>query len=454
MPPTSVQTVRRVDTRSYNAMSRIVNNLQIIPGRKAAVVFSDNVPPITMPLPMFADQTLRTATTVYQCALPGWRLAWSDLSDHTGGYGAKAKSDSFPEIEQVLQDFDQCYLLGYMPDAKALDFKGAPFSPKPASTKGFAIKTHFLKIKVKAPGLKVRTRSSFSDLSLLQNANRYPALPAGKIGPMVLIGGSPFLCGNLGVTAEALPLYSPKKESIIRAVLHIKGEDLLFGNEPEDGNRVAKLNITGQVYLDGISKNTYAGTAVFGAPVPGFREHVARGFTTTFDVPVAGPGFYELRATIRQNESGRNGNVSVMVEVPEFARAGLVASGIASFNIPKEPISNQGVPPTTRRIHRSVPFACLLSVYNARRDRTGGKTQIESQLRLYRDDELIKASEVVPAADRGTDAASNEIPISYSISPGPELTAGNYLLEILIIDRLADKKHGTTAQSAAIELVD
>jgi hypothetical protein len=40
------------------------------------------------------------------------------------------------------------------------------------------------------------------------------------------------------------------------------------------------------------------------------------------------------------------------------------------------------------------------------------------------------------------------------LSGNLRVTAGDYLLEILIIDRLADKKHGTAAQSVAIELVD
>jgi len=56
--------------------------------------------------------------------------------------------------------------------------------------------------------------------------------------------------------------------------------------------------------------------------------------------------------------------------------------------------------------------------------------------------------------DVGEDAAFQIIFINFDISSSEELTAGNYLLEILVVDRLADKKRNTAAQSVAIELID
>jgi hypothetical protein len=51
------------------------------------------------------------------------------------------------------------------------------------------------------------------------------------------------------------------------------------------------------------------------------------------------------------------------------------------------------------------------------------------------------------------DPLSNGIPVKFNIDPGRELTAGNYLLEVLIVDQLAGKNN-TAAQSVAIELVE
>jgi hypothetical protein len=95
-----------------------------------------------------------------------------------------------------------------------------------------------------------------------------------------------------------------------------------------------------------------------------------------------------------------------------------------------------------------------LNIYNAQRFRENGSAQIESQLRLYRDERLVQASEVLPIPDQGRDSITRGIAVNFSIKPSPELTAGNYLLEVLVIDKLAGNKNNTTAQSVAIELVE
>jgi len=252
------------------------------------------------------------------------------------------------------------------------------------------------------------------------------------------------------VAADALALLNPKKECIIRAALHLSGKDLNFGYMPEDGYRIAKVHINGQVYLEGRIVNSYSGSGVFRAPAQDSKEIInGRTFSTSFDIPVSGPGSYELRATVFQG--GQIGNVSLLVEVPDFTSPRLSASGIATYNISQEPDLQAGAPAVTRRIHRSNPFACSLFIYNASKE-SSGKCQIESQWRLYRDDKLVQASEVVSV--NAADALSAEIPIKFEINPSQELTAGNYLLEVSIVDRLANKKNSTANQSIAIELVD
>ena len=144
----------------------------------------------------------------------------------------------------------------------------------------------------------------------------------------------------------------------------------------------------------------------------------------------------------------------MIVEVPDTRRSGLVASGIVTYNQSEKPDSGSGTYTVTRKFRRSDPFGCYLQVYNARRDKSSGKTRLESQFRLYRDNTLVKASEVLPVSDSGEGAAFHIIAINFDIHSSEELMAGNYLLEILVIDRLADKKKNTAIRSVAIELVD
>jgi hypothetical protein len=408
------------------------------------LLFSNNAPPefrSLFGLPI-VDAAFSSSATLYQCSLPGWKLYWSEAVSNTGGYAIKAKTDESKEIESMLDDFDQSYLLSYAADFQPQEIK---------SGQRILIKGHVLKIKMKTAGLKIRSRSGFNEpLGLSQSQPRVSA----KNFFRNTISTSPLLAGNMRVNAESIPLYNSRKESIIHTVLHFRGDDLRFDYEPEDGYRMAKLKITGQVYLDGRIINNYSGDAILRAPVQGFGESLKGGFVTSFDLPVSGPGLYELRTIVISPGVGRLGNVNMLVEVPNFASPNLVASGIDTFNKSKTSMPGIGEPQTTRLIRRSDPFACSLFVYNARRDQSDGKAQIESQLRLYRDDKLIKASEVVPVSNSMSSEADNGIPIGFEINPTPELTAGNYLLEVFIVDRMASQKKGTAAQTVAIELID
>jgi len=428
-------------------MTRIINNLQAVPGRKALILFSTNAPPLIKPPEYFGDSLFRASTTIYQCALPGWNDYWAEFSNCTGGYTIKSKEEKFPEIEQVLRDFDRCYLLGYKPDRKTLESL-QDLNFQAGVPQRIITNDHSLRIRLKKPGLKVRTRSGFSDISLRNTIS--PANISQMRSGRIILSNSPFVAGNLEVTAEALPLYNHKKESVIHAVLHIDGTVLSFRPEPEDGYRVAEVSIFGQASLEGRVVNSYRGTGTFRAPIKSFANRVREGFASTIDVPVPGPGSYELRSTVSQGE--RIGNVSILVDVPNYAGSDLVASGISTFNTSKDFSAQADANVFTRKIRRSYPFACSLSVYNARRE--SGKAKIEAQLRLYRDDVLIKASEIVPFSGDDLNTTSNEVPLRFEIKPSPELTAGNYLLEVMVIDRLAGKKHGTVAQSVAIELSD
>lgn len=439
--------VKLTDTRSYSGITRIISYLQSIPGRKALILLSNNMPPYANYSPSFSESALRSSTTIYQCALPGWRDHWAELAKCTGGYVVKARDDGFSEVEQVLRDFDRCYLLGYKPDRKTLESL-PELNIQPGVPQRIVVKDHSLQIRIRKPGFKVNSRPGFTDFLL-----RNPTISAGMTqarSPRDILSTSPFVAGNLQVTAEALPFYNSKKESVIRIVLHIDGTPLNFRPDAEDGYRIAEVSIFGSAALEGRTINTYRGAGSFRAPVKGFTNRLKQGFVSTMDIPVPGPGSYELRSTISQ--SGLMGNVSMLVGVPNFAGSDLVASGISTFNTGSVPNAQVDPGIVTRRIRRSDTFACSLSVYNARLE--DGKAKIEAQLRLYRDDVLVKASEITPVSGENPGSTSNEIPVKFEINPSPELTAGNYLVEVMVIDRLAGKKHGTAAQSAAIELLD
>jgi hypothetical protein len=389
----------------------------------------------------------RAHITLYQAGLPGWRRGWSNLAEASGGYAVRTETDSFPEMEQILRDLDQCYLLGYIPDDRTLDIES-----RSGSTRIIKIGDHSVKVKTTAKDATVRARSSFSNLRLRPAVN--PASFASNSTQRKIMASSPFIAGGLEITTEAIPYFSPKQESAIRVMLSVKGKDLRFLPEPGKDFSTARVVITGQLWADGRMVQTYTGNASFPSPRQEAGEPRDEVYSTGFDIPASNPGLYVLRTSVLQGWEGLIGNTATLVEVPDFTKSGLVASGIATYSLSNDPEASSQLQPVTRKIHRRNPFACSLSVYNAKRDEKNGSAQLESQLRLYRDDKLIQASKVVPVPNQGRDSISKGIAVRFDISPGPDLTAGNYLLEVLVIDKLAGNKKNTTAQTVAIELLE
>lgn len=385
--------------------------------------------------------------TVYQAELPGWRRGWSDLAEASGGYAVKTKTDSFPEIEQILRDLDQGYLLGYNPDDKTLDVES-----QMGSSKIIRISDHSVKVQTTAKDAIIRTRESFSSRMLRPGTN--PALLAFNSTQRKIMTSSPFIAGGLEIATEAIPYLNPKRESAIRVMINVKGKDLRFLPEPGKDFSTARVAINGQLLSDGRIAQTYSGNASFPLPRQESRKSADEVYSTSFDIPAVEAGLYVLRTSVLQGWEGLVGNTATLVEVPDFTKSGLVASGIATYPLSKDPESSSHLQPVTRKIHHTDPFGCSLSVYNAKRDASSGSAQIESQLRLYRDDKLVQASEVVPVPDQGRDSISKGIAVSFGVAPSPNLTAGNYLLEVLVIDKLAGNKNNTTAQTVAIELFE
>jgi hypothetical protein len=57
------------------------------------------------------------------------------------------------------------------------------------------------------------------------------------------------------------------------------------------------------------------------------------------------------------------------------------------------------------------PVRCMYT--KLRRAASSNKIKLESQLRLYRDDKLIKATEIIPVSECETDLISNGIPLGF-----------------------------------------
>jgi len=107
--------------------------------------------------------------------------------------------------------------------------------------------------------------------------------------------------------------------------------------------------------------------------------------------------------------------------------------------------------PAVRRLHPGMLLNYAYSIYNAARDKHSNRPQLQTQARLFRGAQLIYTGKVV-----ALDADQPPLkPISAvgTLQLGANETPGDYYLQVIVTDLLADKKHNTTTSWIDFEIV-
>ena len=91
-------------------------------------------------------------------------------------------------------------------------------------------------------------------------------------------------------------------------------------------------------------------------------------------------------------------------------------------------------------------------VYNAQLDKSTGKPQLTTQLRLFRDGKLIFTSKVTPI-DTNQQADLKRLLAGGSLQIGTEMLPGDYILQVTVTDLLAKSKQRTVMQWTDFEIV-
>ena len=216
------------------------------------------------------------------------------------------------------------------------------------------------------------------------------------------------------------------------------------------------------------------------------------GFVYTVTVPIKKPGAYQLRVALRDGSTGRVGSASQFVEVPDIkknrlALSGVVINGITpaeftrfssgrstapasssgsasndSGNQPQAPSSNgtanakeesdaqSGA--AVRHFRKGMGLRYGFVIYNAQLDKTSARPQLTTQVRLFRDGKPVFTGKENPFnIQNATDL--KRIIASGALQLGSDLTPGEYVLQIIVNDGLADEKHRTASQWMDFEIV-
>ena len=358
------------------------------------------------------------------------------LSNETGGFLVADTNDITGGVDRILDDQQGYYLLGYVPPEST-------FSPsKP--------RFHPIAVRVKRPGLRVRSRRGFIGRP---TRNAAASTPANRMTAAVT---SPFAGGEIRMRLSSFFGRSPDVGPVVQSVMHVDARDLAFTETP-DGMRLAQLEVVAMTFGDnGQVADQHTRRYAVRLTAERHAQAVQTGFVYNMRMPVKRPGPYQLRVALRDVGADRIGSASQFIDVPDLGKRQLTLSSLFIQGFGAGGTSDGSVevvdPNATlavRRFHRGALTNYVCYAYNVVRS-SGGKPQVESAIRLLRDGVEVFRSGPQPV-HASTDPA--ELAVGGTLQLGPAMTPGSYLLEISVTDRGAKKPRRAT-QSIDFEVID
>jgi VWFA-related protein len=449
--------------RAFEELRRLVDEA----GRASVVIYTINATGLQTLGLTAADSTGRMNPVQIQQQLMNRRAAAFDsqeglnyLAQETGGLAIHNNNDLSGGIRRVIDDQRGYYLIGYRPDESTFDSK--------TGRRTF----HKLSVKVLRPGkFNVRMRNGFIGISDEEMRAAQPTARDQILGALF----SPF--GAAGVHVRLTPLFAndAKGGAFLRSMLHVNASDLTFTNEP-DGWHQAEFDVVAVTFGDnGRIVDQISRTHVMRARGERYQQVLRDGFVYFFTFPIKNPGAYQLRAALRDHGSEHIGSASQFIEIPDVKKnrlvlSSLVLTGINPASLKKpEAAPDAGNPATAnahegeenvdpmnssavRQMHRGTIVRYGLIAYNAHLDKAGGPPQLQIQVRMFREGKIVFSGKQQPL-DPVNQPDLKRLDVDGAFQLGTEMEPGEYVLQVVVTDLLADQKHRVATQWSDFEIV-
>ena len=375
------------------------------------------------------------------------------LAAQTGGFFVGNTNDLNSGIRQVLDDQRGYYLLGYVPEASSFRATrdGVPF--------------HKIRVKVKDSSLRVRSRTGYygvSDDSLRPK-------PRTAVQQLLAALTSPFPSGEIRLKLTSLFGHDQKAGAFVRSMLHIDPSEIAFTQEP-DGQHKGVIGIAAFTFGEnGEVIDQESREYTFRVPDAEFSQFMRNGLRYNLTVPIKKPGAYHLRVAVRDAASEKTGSANQFIEIPDVAKKRLALSGIVAQGLdPAKQLPRTKVDVTTategavdERDPQSGPSMRLLrpgmqlnygfAIYNATVG-AADRPQLEGQVILLRDGKALYTGKPEPI-EVGPQNDWRQIIAVARMQLGAQMEPGNYVLQVIITDRLAKEQFGVTSQWIDFEVV-
>jgi VWFA-related protein len=401
----------------------------------------------------------------------------SYLAQETGGIFIHNNNDLGDGIRRVMDDQRGYYLIGFRPD-------DSTFDPK-TGRRTF----HKLSLKVLRPG-KFDVRMGHGFLGFTSEAAAPPRTARDRVLKALI---SPFGASGVGVQLTSLFANDAKVGSYMRSMIHINGSDLTFTDQP-DGWHQSIFDVVAVTFGDnGTIVDQIARRHTVRIKGDGYQRALKDGLVYNVTVPIKTPGAYQLRVALRDQDSERVGSASQFVQVPDTSKGILELSGLTVMGITRAELdrrqkasvgarsgadaqspgtrvapessqtaatpsddsideSDPQASPAVRRMRPGMVLQYGFEIYNAHLDKATNTPQLTAQLRLYRDGNLIFTGKDNPVVTAGQ-ADMKRLVDAGMLQLGTDMTPGEYVLQVVVTDALADQKHRTTTQWMDFEIV-
>jgi VWFA-related protein len=368
------------------------------------------------------------------------------LARDTGGLFIHNTNDIAGAVREVMSDTEGYYLIGYHPDASTFDLRtGQP-------------KFHKVALRLKRPGLTVRTRTGFYGSPERQR----PAVAHTREAELAYALTSPFGAGAIHVRLSTLFSNSAKSGSFVTSMLHIDARDLKFSDEP-DGWHKAVVDVLAVTFGDsGQAVDTTGRSFTIRAKADMYQLALKNGLLYSVCHPVKKPGAYQMRVALRDAASEQVGSASQFIEVPDVNKGRLTLSSVVLREQPKSPggpnpealaadgqegevaDENPEGGPAIRIFKPGSDIIYGYQVMNARADSTK-PAELEEQVRLFRDGKQVYEGKVDPLKLTGQPDPKRLL-VGGSLKVGGQVPPGDYVLQVIVTDRLAKEKYRTATQ--------
>lgn len=372
------------------------------------------------------------------------------LASETGGkfYGGSNNIDV--PIRKAVNADKGYYLLAYEPDDET--FKGKNFNK--------------IEIKVRRPGLDVRSRSGFKGVTDEAIARARPTSKS-KSAESELYEAIAAPLPRAGLDLRLSAFYENRRAGdAVRALVYVDGRQITFTDEPNNMKKAVfdVVAVTFNEKNEPVDEFNKMHTIRF--PAASLQAVQQNGIVYTADIPVKKPGVYNLRIAMRDTASRLLGSAAQQIEVPELRKGRLSLSNPIIGEVQNKggkmtapaldeaaagfsPVQSTASP-AIRRFRPGSVLGYSFKIYNASLDKAAQQPKLTLQVRLFRNGQLVTESPIAPSQIEKQSDFKRITDYGF-MRLQPNALSGDYALQIIVKDVV---KNETVSQSIDFEVVN